>query len=318
MPSVYTDLALEAHEALGKPRLPGVRVEEKKLQDGIQVTRVEVVDEVGAQRLGKPIGHYVTVESKKLRRHDREHAAKVGKAVSKEITAFITPQEIQKVMVVGLGNWKATPDALGPRVVGRVLVTRHLKGLLDEEVDKGLRTVTAIAPGVLGLTGVETSEIVHGVASRTEPDMIVAIDSLAASSIDRIGTTIQISDAGIHPGSGVGNRRSGLTKEIMGIPVVAIGVPTVVHAMTIAKDTVTALTDRLKRDGKYAGTLSELEQIVQEQGLFEEVLGHAIGELVVSPKEIDVMIEDLSRLIAGALNTALHPGIDLGEFSLYA
>lgn len=314
MANVRTDLALEAHEAFGGRAVPGVEVEEERGEDDIAVTRVSVTNEEGARQLGKPQGHYVTVESRNLRHHDPDHARKVGEVVSREIRAFLGEGE-SDILVVGLGNWNATPDALGPRVVGQVLVTRHLKRVLGEATDEGFRTVSALAPGVLGITGIETFEIVQGVVDRTHPDVVTAVDSLAASNIDRIGTTVQISDTGIHPGSGVGNRRGGLTRETLGARVLAIGVPTVVHAVTLARTALTALRPHLGPAPAFDGLLDRLSE---DKDFLRDALGESFTSLVVTPKEIDVMMRDLSHIVAGALNTAFHEGVDLGEFALYA
>jgi spore protease len=307
-----TDLALEAHEALPDRKLPGVDVEEERPAEGVLVTRVHVRTEAAGQALGKPPGHYVTVESRGLRKHDREHAMTVGKVLSTEMERMLAAVRPQTVLVVGLGNWNATPDALGPKVVGKVLVTRHLQGMIPPDLEGHLRSVAAVAPGVLGLTGVETSEIVRGMVERVEPDLVVAIDALAAAKVERILTTIQLADTGIHPGSGVGNHRSGLTSDRLGCPVFALGVPTVVHATTIAFDAMDALWERLAAQGEVA-TREDRDR----EELFHEVVRPALAELMVTPKEIDVQIEDLARLIAGAINTCLHPGVDLGEFALY-
>ena len=316
MPNVRTDLAMEAHEALGKVDIPGVRVEEEVPSGDIRISRVEITGEEGARRLGKPIGRYVTVESRRLREHDPEHAQKVGEAVSRELAGFLGPGD-DPVLVVGLGNWNATPDALGPKVIERVLVTRHLKKTLQAEVGTGLRTVSAVAPGVLGLTGIESLEMVEGLSRQVEPRLVLAIDALAAAHVERIGATIQISDTGIHPGSGVGNRRGGLTFETLGRRVIAIGVPTVVHAMTVAKEALRTLAERLGGDVSW----QDIERSLggdYDDARFEEVLGPELGALVVTPKEIDIMIHDLTRIMAGAINTALHPDIDLGEFALFS
>jgi spore protease len=314
--SIRTDLALEAHEALGRRSVPGVRVVEERPLDDVLVTRVTVESDEGARELGKPIGRYVTVESKRLRKHDRDHAMAVGKVLSAELAAMVEPHRPRSVLVVGLGNWNATPDALGPKVVNRVLVTRHLDGVIEDELKAHLCSVAAIAPGVLGLTGMETSEIVHGVVDRIHPDLVIAIDALAAGNVERIAATIQVADTGIHPGSGVGNHRSGLTSDTLGCPVIAIGVPTVVHATTIARDAVEAFLRLLRREGD--PSLREALGRVEVDELLEEVVKPSMADLMVTPKEIDAQIEDLSRLIAGAINTSLHAEIDLGEFALYA
>lgn len=310
--SVRTDLAVEAHEPWKGRRLPGVRFDEQRLEDDILVSRVHITDERGAEILGKPPGTYVTLESVRLRQHDREHAMAVGKTLSLELERMVERFRPACVLVAGLGNWHATPDALGPKVVSRVLVTRHLQGSLPDHLRGRLRSVAAVAPGVLGTTGVETSEIVRGMVERIHPDLVVAIDALAAANVERILTTIQVADTGIHPGSGVGNHRMALTEETLGCPVIAVGVPTVVHATTIAHAAMEALLAQMQHEEK-AERMDEAER----EALLERALRPSFGGLMVTPKEIDIQVEDLSRLIAGAINTSLHPGVDLGEFSLY-
>jgi spore protease len=180
-----------------------------------------------------------------------------------------------------------------------------------------MRPVSALAPGVLGITGIETGEMVRAVVDRLHPGFVIAIDALAARSVERIASTIQVSDTGIQPGSGVGNHRSALSADTLGVPVIAIGVPTVVHAITIARDTIQGLITELKDDVQFYEVLDELYD-KQRDALIAQVLGESVGDLMVTPKEIDAQIEDLSRLIAGALNTSLQPGIDIGEFGLYS
>ena len=294
---VRTDLAVEAKDALGG-QLPGVDTVEETREEGVAITRVGVTPE-GAEHLGKAPGRYVTIGSRRLRQHDPEHATLVGRILRDELQKFFQPRP-ESVLVVGLGNWHATADALGPKVVARVLVTRHLRSLLPEAERAGLSAVAAFSPGVLGITGVETAEVVEGLVDRIGPDLVVAVDALAALDVARILTTIQITDTGISPGSGVGARRPSLTRERLGCGVVAIGVPTVVHATTIAEEAISRLTEEDLGDAERAR------------------LAEMFGELVVTPKEIDRQVADLSRLIAGALNSALHPEVDLGEWSLFA
>ncbi len=319
MPSIRTDLAIEAHRDAQKASrgLAGVRADERT-EDGITISEVVVETPEGAKAVGKPIGRYVTFESRQLRRHDREHAAAVGRHLSRALVDMLPSGEgLPEALVVGLGNWQATPDALGPRVVSRLLVTRHLKSVVPQEVQRNMRPVAALAPGVLGITGIETGEMVRAVVERLQPGFVIAIDALAARSVERIASTIQVSDTGIQPGSGVGNHRAALNRETLGVPVLAIGVPTVVHAITIARDTIQGLIEELKDDVQFYEVLDELYD-KQRDALIAHVLGESVGDLMVTPKEIDAQIEDLSRLIAGALNTSLQPGIDIGEFGLYS
>jgi spore protease len=318
--SYRTDLAIERHEdALGSSKgIPGVRHRET-MEDGLKVSEVVVETPEGAKAVEKPIGRYITFESRKLRRHDREHSAAVGKRLSESL-AELFPREggkLGEALVVGLGNWQATPDALGPQVVQRLLVTRHLKKVVPADVQRHMRPVAAMAPGVLGLTGIETGDVVRAIVEQVRPDFVVAVDALAARNVERIASTIQISDTGIQPGSGVGNHRAALTRETLGVPVIAVGVPTVVHAVTIARDTLQKLVAELKDEMQFYEILDELYD-KHKEALIAQVLGESVGDLMVTPKEIDAQIEDLSRLIAGALNVSLQPGIDIGEFGLYS
>lgn len=315
---IRTDLAVEAHRAaqVGLRAVPGVRSHEESDQD-LTISEVVVETEEGERAVGKPIGRYVTLTSRRLRQHDREHAQHVGERLSRELAQLYPKEERAEALVVGLGNWQATPDALGPQVVERMLVTRHLKHVLNDDLRRHVRPVAALAPGVLGITGLETSEVVRAIVEREKPAFVVAVDALAARSVERIATTIQVSDAGIQPGSGVGNHRAAITRETLGVPVIAIGVPTVVHAMTIARDTLDRLIEELRDDMHFYEILDQLCDR-QKEAMLAQVLGEAMGDLMVTPKEIDIQIQDMSRLIAGALNTSLQPGIDIGEFALYA
>jgi len=313
-----TDLALEATDILRGQvggEIPGVQVNEEK-RDGITITRVRVLDERGERAIGKVKGTYVTIEAPDLRKRNRELQEQVARVIGRELQGMLPPGIDYLALVVGLGNWKATPDALGPRVVNNILVTRHLQDYVPQDLKGGLRPVAAIAPGVLGTTGIETGEVIRGVVDRIRPGAVVAIDALAARSVKRIMTTIQIADSGIHPGSGVGTKRTGITRETLGVPVIAIGVPTVVHAITIASDTLDLLVNQLRGS-------NQLYQILQQMGsqdqrsLIEEVLSPEVGDLMVTPKEVDTLIDDTSHLLAGGINAALQPNIELEEAFRY-
>ncbi|HEY8415123.1 MAG TPA: GPR endopeptidase [Thermaerobacter sp.] len=301
-----TDLALEALGGAGQ--VPGVHIEEER-GDGYTVTRVAVLDQEAAGRLGKPPGRYVTIEAPGFRTRDRGLQERISNALARELAAMLPSEAAASFFVVGLGNWNATPDALGPEVVHRLLVTRHLKDYVPPDLRGGLRSVAALAPGVLGLTGIETGDIIRGIVQQIRPDMVIAVDALAARNVDRIMTTIQIADTGIHPGSGVGNHRAAVTQETLGIPVVAIGVPTVVHAQTIAYDTLDALARTLQDRSELFRALGQIPE-QEKRRLIGEVLTPAVGDLMVTPKEIDVFVEEMATVVAGGLNAALHPGID--------
>ena len=225
-----------------------------------------------------------------------------------------------KVLIVGLGNWNVTPDALGPIVVENTLVTRHFFELMPNEVAPGYRPVSAVSPGVLGLTGIESSEIVKGIVEQSKPDLVVAIDALASKAIERVNTTIQIADTGIHPGSGIGNKRKGLTFENLGVKVIAIGVPTVVFASTIVNNTIDMMKKHLEKQkgdtNKIFGLLNQMNEH-DRLSLVKEVLEPVGHNMLVTPKEIDGFIEDIGNIIASGLNAALHEAIDTSNVAAY-
>jgi len=304
----FTDLALEATAAArgdAHTEIPGVMMREERYENAT-VSWVEVLDQVGEQMIGKPIGNYVTIDAPELRRRNRDLQEQVGKVLVEQLDKLLDLKENDTVLVVGLGNWNATPDALGPRVTGKLLVTRHLRDYVPTDVAGGLRAVAAISPGVLGITGIETAEVIHGIVERINPAVVICIDALAARSVERIGTTIQIADTGIQPGGGIGNKRQALNKQTLGVPVIAIGVPTVVHAATIVQDAFEAMA------GSFADTKPFFQLFRSPESrrqLLNEVLSPTVGELVVTPKEIDDLTEDMAKLIAGSLNAVLHTSV---------
>ncbi|MFC5703697.1 GPR endopeptidase [Cohnella faecalis] len=323
--NVRTDLALEAKELATPPGggdLPGVWSEEES-GGGITVSRMHIQTEEGAQKIGKMIGHYVTLDVPELRRGDTDLQDKVATAFAKEFEAFLSRIGIDKtksVLVVGLGNSNVTPDALGPLVVENIMVTRQFFELMPDQVSPGYRPVSAVAPGVLGTTGIESSDIVFGIAQKSSPDLIIAVDALAAKSLERVNTTIQIADTGIHPGSGIGNKRRGLTKDILGVPVIGIGVPTVVYASTIVNNTMDLVFGHMKKHTEKTGALFGVFGDMQENerlGLVKEVLQPLGHDLLVTPKEIDKFIEDIANVIASGLNAALHEAVDTDNVAAF-
>jgi spore protease len=307
-----TDLADEAREFIqGKRRgrVPGVDVEETRTSE-CHVTRVHVSTPEASELMGKPPGRYVTIEAPGLLKRSRPIQEEVAQTFVRELHGLMPLDDGAEIFVAGLGNWQATPDSLGPRVVGQLLITRHLHDYVPPELKGGLRSVAAVAPGVMGLTGIETGEIIWAITERIRPDVVLAIDALAAKSTERILTTIQLADTGIHPGSGVGNKRLAITKETLGVPVIAIGVPTVVHASTIAYDTIELLVEKFRGRTQFYEILREMDSDSRRE-LIDEVLAPSVGDLMVTPKEIDVLILEMSKVLAGALNAALHPRIDL-------
>lgn len=323
MARIRTDLAIEAREFYSRQEnngdIPGVEVKVDR-QKNVTVTRVKVVEEVGARVLGKPKGNYITIEVPKLRENDRDLHDQVANILADEIAGIVKLNDRSVILVVGLGNWNVTPDALGPRVVEHLLVTRHIKEYIPDQIDEGVRSVCAVAPGVLGITGIETSEIIKGIVDRVKPDMVIAIDALASRKMERVSTTIQLADTGINPGSGVGNNRKELSRESMGVPVVAIGVPTVVDAATMAGDTIDMVIDSLMdespKNGEFYNMLKGMDR-TEKYRLINEVIFPYVGNLMVTPKEIDRLIDDIAIIVANGLNLALHPGIEPEDMDRY-
>lgn len=315
---VRTDLASEAHaEAARRRSLDGVTVEDR--QSGrITVQSVTIENASAGVRIGKPPGRYITVHSSEMRQRSRSHGHEVAVELATELSGLLALKEDTSVLLVGLGNWNATPDALGPRVLEHVLVTRHLNGAVPTELTGRLRSVAAVAPGVLGLTGMETGEIVRGIVHEVRPDRVVCIDALAAQDPDRLCTTIQLADSGIRPGSGVGNHRAALTEETLGVPTVAIGVPTVVHAIAIVEASLASVTEAFRDRGRWADLIGAFGDGEDDRALLRRTLEPKLGTLMVTPKEIDILVREVAWVIAGALNAVLHPGIDLSDFGEYA
>lgn len=318
---IYTDLAVEAKDMAvertgGEVR--GVSVDEERKKYSL-VTRIKVMNDEAAQAIGKPIGDYISIEAQGLTTNNREIHSELSGIVAEELEKLIDFNSFgdnATTFVVGLGNWNATPDALGPKVIHYLMITRHLYDDVPPELQEGLRSVCALSPGVMGLTGVQTAEIIKGVIEQVKPDLLIAIDALAARSASRLGTTIQMSNIGIHPGSGLGKKRTGITPDTMGIPVIAIGVPTVVHASTIASDAV----DKLMKTPEFAGP--DAEQYKQLDASYKnqvvnDILRPFFGNLVVTPKGIDELIQDVSRCLAGGINIALHPEITTENIGMY-
>lgn len=312
-----TDLALEAREMLSRKvseDIPGVVVETVEEED-VVITTVSIMTLEAERIMGKGQGKYVTIEAQGLRQKNTPLQEKIMKKLAKELVGMAELSKNATVLIIGLGNRNVTPDALGPRAVEKIVVTRHLQEMLSPELKGGVRSVCAIAPGVLGITGMETVEIVQGIVSKIKPDLVIAIDALAAASSRRVLTTVQLANTGISPGSGVGNKRFGLTQASLGVPVIAIGVPTVVHASTIAIDTI----DTLQQHAPFARYFKSMENLsdADRKMIVSQVLPEILGDLMVTPKEVDRFIEDVGVLIAGGINQAIHPHIDYENIHNY-
>lgn len=322
--SVRTDLAIEARElaqreAAKADEVEGVEVETEE-QPEYSLTHVRIVSEQGSQRMGKPIGNYITLESEKLKENDVECHERLIAILAENIRSLAKLKEDDCILVAGLGNWNITPDALGPKVVAKILVTRHLQGTLPEEIEQTVRPVAAISPGVMGITGIETGEIIKGIVDKLHPSLLIAIDALAARHSKRINAAIQMSDTGVAPGAGVGNRRMMLDEKSLGIPVIAIGVPTVVDAATLVNDTMDRILGEMiqqtEKGSEFYQTLRSLEQEEKYQ-MIAEILGPYTGNMFVTPKEVDAVVDRLANIIANSINIALHPGITMEDINKY-
>ena len=292
--NVRTDLALEQRERFVSDQIeiPGVAVEET-YDDmcEVRVTTVRIETENGAAVMGKPVGNYITLEAPKMAEADENYHREISGKLMEVLEGCLPEKEDgQSILIIGLGNRNVTPDALGPLVVDHLDITRHLvkeygKYALGGEAD---RIVSAVVPGVMGQTGMETVEIVRGIVEETEPDFVIAIDALAARSVRRLNRTIQIADTGIAPGSGVGNHRNAITEETVGVPVIAIGVPTVVDAATIVGDSIEEYVATCRDEGMRENK--------------EHLIPPYLYGMFVTPKDIDETMERTSYTISEALN----------------
>ncbi len=287
-----TDLALEARELCQRDAgetsaLPGVEAQES-VEQGFAVTTVGVLDDRGAEELCKPIGRYVTVCFDALLRREQDAFPRAASVLAAHIRQLLELRENERVLVVGLGNSSITPDALGPEAISSVLITRHLKARMPQDF-RAFREVAAVCAGVLGTTGMESADLIAAVAEKIKPDRVIAIDALAARQADRLCRTVQLTDTGIVPGSGVGNHRSAVSRETLGVPVLSVGVPTVVRAAALAE----ALCS------------------------YEKPGAEAIADMIVTPRDIDRCVHDAAKLIGYAIDLALHDGLTVADIDLF-
>ncbi|WP_195236821.1 GPR endopeptidase [Romboutsia sp. 1001285H_161024_C4] len=314
MINIRTDLALEASEVVQESQepkeIPGVKLDKKELGNAT-VTIVEIINEQGAEIMNKGIGKYVTLESNLMKFDDDESREEVITYLKDELVDILGTDKTKKTLVIGLGNWNITSDALGPKSVSKTLVTRHIFKNYNKDYDDDFTEVSALSPGVMGLTGIETSETVKSLVDRIKPDRVIAIDALASRKMERVNQTIQISTAGISPGGGVGNKRKALNKEYLGVDVIAIGVPTVVDAATLTSDVLDLAIDNLINQSEGADNFYNMLKTLKEEEkyhLIKESLEPYDKNLIVTPKDIDETIENLSIIISEGLNRSLHPG----------
>lgn len=354
--SVRTDLAVEARdmyvaEQEDSTEVNGVITKDRTDKD-VNVSYVTITDE-GESLINKKAGSYVTIYADGVIKQDTDRQTNAARVLAKELEVLLHKNNVKKTgrgLLVGLGNWQVTPDALGPMTIDKILVTNHLFELNYESVEDGYRPVASIAPGVMGVTGMETSDIIASIIKSFEPEFVIAVDALASRSIERINETIQITDTGIHPGSGVGNKRKELSYETLGVPVIAVGVPTVVDAVTIASDTLDYLLKHMGREWKekdrpaksltpssfsfrkrsfteedlpsdsekttFLGLVGHLTD-EEKRSLIKEVLTPIDKNLIVTPKEVDGFMNDMAHVLAQGINAALHDKVDVENLAHY-
>lgn len=307
-----TDLAVERRDLYKKANhieneVEGIETEEEIIGEKIKTTRVKVLNKQGEEAIGKPIGTYITIDVKNLKVANEEDIQQASEAVTKELKELIKKHVDNRapILVVGLGNLYVTPDALGPKVINEIDITRHLLEYMPEVLDENTREVSAVSPGVLGTTGIETQEILKGIIDNIKPQLIIIIDALASRSIERISSSIQIADTGIVPGAGVGNARKELTQNTLGVPVIAMGIPTVVEAATIAADSLTLFIKKVQEKAESNDFLNQLQE-EDKYEMIKEVLTPSDYNFIVTPKEIDDLIENMKDIVARGINFAVN------------
>ncbi len=286
--------------------------------DDIKITTIEVFSEDAAQKIGKKKGIYITIDIPTINSED--FIDSIAGVVGHSLKQLLPPFDVQSpILLVGLGNDQATPDALGPKVIEHSFATRHLFKLNDSQALDGLRPVAALAPGVLGITGIETAEIIKAVAKSIKPAAIIAIDSLAAGSISRLGNTIQITDSGINPGSGLGNKRMSIDKESLKIPLIAIGVPMVVNCQFIIYEALNLYYQEQAKNWGQAQSQGQgyLQNQPSADFICRQVLANFEGNLIVTPKDIDQLIDDSAQILAAAIAQAIHPAVNEQNYRHY-
>lgn len=305
-----TDLASERRDIYQKANhleeIEGIETTQEEINENIKIERVKITNENGEKAIGKPIGNYITIDIKKLKIAQEEEIEKSAEVLAEELKKVINLHidKSGEVLVVGLGNLYVTPDSLGPKVINDIEVTRHIINYLPQYVEEETRMVSAISPGVLGTTGIETVEILKGIVDNINPKLVIVIDALASRSIERISSTVQLSDTGIVPGAGVGNTRSEISKTTLGIPVIAIGIPTVVELATLVSDGIDIFIDRLQDKAESNEYLNKLQQDDKYEEV-KEALNVGEYNMIVTPKEIDQLIDNMEEIISKGINKSL-------------
>ncbi|MCL2565984.1 MAG: GPR endopeptidase [Defluviitaleaceae bacterium] len=320
---IYTDLAAELRDIVIEEEvstfLEGIESEEYEVH-GIKVHWVKVTNSAGEELIGKPIGNYITIESPDLREGDIDAHENAIKVMVEILGKIHNLDKDSTALIIGLGNQHVSPDALGPKVVSKLLITRHIKETLPDALCDNTRSVAALSPGVMGITGIETLETVKGLVERVKPDLLIAVDALASRSVGRINATIQIADTGISPGAGLGNKRKSLNEESLGVKVISIGVPTVVDAATLASDTIERIIDEMVAAsdiGTPFYTMLQALSAEEKYAMIKDILQPYSENMFVTPKNVDAVIDRLSNVIANSLNISLHPGLGREDINRY-
>ena len=305
-----TDMAVERNEIYKKQNslaeeIDGIENAIKIIKD-IEISKVKITNENGANALGKPVGNYITLDVKEIKNADEERIEEIAEIMADELRTVIREHvsDTDDILVVGLGNRYVTPDALGPKVVPKIEVTRHILEYMPKIMPEDTRPVSAISPGVLGITGIETMEILNGIVQNIKPKMLIVIDALATRKLERISSSIQIADTGIVPGAGVNNARKEISINTLGIPVIAIGIPTVVDLATITNECINIFIENLQQKAMSNSTLNELK----EKDNYEEIKEALIPKdynMIVTPKEIDKLIDNMSEIVARGINKSM-------------
>lgn len=295
---IRTDLAVEARDYImdAEERTSGIRVEEN-IDGDIITTTVYIESKNASKAMGKPMGTYITIEAGRLEENDEDYHKRVGKIIAQKLSLLVGDRKKEvSILIVGLGNREVTADALGPQVVDKLYITRHIINEYGSAAygKSPVHKISGVVPGVMAKTGMESEEMVKGIVKETKPDVIIAVDALASRSTKRLNRTIQITDTGIHPGSGVGNNRNALTKESIGVPVIAIGIPTVVAAATIVIDAIEKISKETGADTYYKFVEQNTKTLGELQNMF------------VTGKDVDAVIERLSDTLSFALNMAFE------------
>ena len=305
-----TDLADERTDIFKKnnnivDNIDGIETNVRE-EGNIKITEVKVINENGANSIGKPIGSYITIDIKELKTATDESIENYGNVLSNELRKLIDKHSTKQdeILVVGLGNIYVTPDSLGPKVINEIDVTRHILKYMPEVLEEGTRSVSAISPGVLGTTGMETLEIVNGIVNNVKPKLVIVIDALASRSIDRISSSIQLADTGIVPGAGVGNTRKELSQNTLNIPVIALGIPTVVESAVLLSDCLDLFIEKLQNEAKSNDYLNKLKEQDNYETIKEALIPNDYN-MIVTPKEIDELIENMKDVIARGINYAV-------------